>query len=107
MREKQRSSFYRCFQFIFAFCILLYFHDAVTFDKIIQDFAIQSNYSVKEREGKGENLRDRKDGDKEDIEWKERRGQGERDRSDRVAYNVVAGSRKEQQIQWLYRPSPV
>lgn len=31
----------------------------------------------------------------------------ERDRSDRVAYNVVAGSRKEQQIQWLYRPSPV
>lgn len=37
-----------------------------------------------------------------------RRGRGrERDRSDRVAYNVVAGSRKEQQIQWLYRPSPV
>lgn len=34
----------------------------------------------------------------------ERRG---RDRSDRVAYGVVAGSRKEQQIQWLYRPSPV
>lgn len=32
---------------------------------------------------------------------------GERDRSDRVAYNVVVGSRKEQQIQWLYRPSPV
>lgn len=28
------------------------------------------------------------------------------DRSDRVAYSVVAGSRKEQQIQWLYRPSP-
>lgn len=34
------------------------------------------------------------------------RGAG-RDRSDRVAYGVVAGSRKEQQIQWLYRPSPV
>jgi len=31
----------------------------------------------------------------------------ERDRSDRVAYSVAAGSRKEQQIQWLYRPSPV
>lgn len=37
-----------------------------------------------------------------------RRGAGgERDRSDRVAYSVVAGSRKEQQIQWLYRPSSV
>lgn len=30
-----------------------------------------------------------------------------RDRSDRVVYSIVAGSRKEQQIQWLYRPSPV
>jgi len=32
---------------------------------------------------------------------------GQGDRSDRVAYGVAAGSRKEQQIQWLYRPSPV
>lgn len=36
-----------------------------------------------------------------------RKGGRGADRSDRVAYGVVAGSRKEQQIQWLYRPSPV
>jgi len=40
-------------------------------------------------------------------EKRERERERERERSDRVVYSVVAGSRKEQQIQWLYRPSPV
>lgn len=65
-----------------------------------------------EVEREKENSRYRGEDDKEgggrsgkrDGEGEGRRG---RDRSDRVAYGVVAGSRKEQQIQWLYRPSPV
>ena len=96
--------------FLIYLCFLypdVFFTTPLFSTKYYKILAVQSDYSVKEREGKGESLRDRKDGDKEDIGWKERRGQGERDRSDRVAYNVVAGSRKEQQIQWLYRPSPV
>lgn len=63
------------------------------------------------RERQGGNSRDKEEGDKEGVGkgGLERLGgkRRERDRSDRVAYGVVAGSRKEQQIHWLYRPSPV
>lgn len=77
----------------------------VIFDRIVQDFGIVGLFCQRKREERGRgNWRDREEGDKEDVAWRERRG---RDRSDRVAYSVVAGSRKEQQIQWLYRPSPV
>lgn len=86
--------------------------DVVIFDRIIQNFGTVGLFCQRKRErerGKRGNLRDREEGDKEDVGWKERWGGGgrERDRSDRVVYSVVAGSRKEQQIQWLYRPSPV
>lgn len=79
---------------------------------------VQSHYSAREmeierdrerEEGRireiGERMIKRVVGDRE-RGCRGREGAG-RDRSDRVAYGVVAGSRKEQQIQWLYRPSPV
>lgn len=62
--------------------------------------------SEKESRDRGGNLRDREEGDKENVGKRGKRGEN-RDRSDRVVYSIVAGSRKEQQIQWLYRPSPV
>lgn len=64
----------------------------------------QITLAGREETGEG-NTRNRGEGDKEGGR---RKGGGRgADRSDRVAYGVVAGSRKEQQIQWLYRPSPV
>lgn len=86
--------------------------DVVIFDRIIQDFDIVGLFCQRKRErrGGGEICEIGKKVIKRMLGGEREGGRGrgrERDRSDRVAYSVVAGSRKEQQIQWLYRPSPV
>lgn len=78
-------------------------------DEIKQDSGTVGLRCQREREEKGCGggiYKIGREGDKEGV-GREREGWEERDRSDRVAYGVVAGSRKEQQIQWLYRPSLV